>query len=102
MSGPDFKNMSELGAKKRAENSKAINHTTLARERRKRGQIAGRTVAVQNFCRECMGFDPGDSGSLSGAVKNCTAHECWLWPWRSGPLDPDAKSEAGEKSHAKT
>lgn len=64
--------------------------TTLHRRRRKPGEVNTRGSSIQNHCRECMGFSPDDTGTLADAVRACTAPECWLWPWRNGPVDPAA------------
>ena len=70
----------------------AVNCNRLMRSRRKEGQISNQRYSIQNFCRECQGFDPGDSNSLSAAVQECSAVECWLWPWRLGSLSLDDPS----------
>ena len=80
----------EKAKEARARTTAAINCRELKRRRREAGEIASRKVSIQNFCRECMGFDSGDSGSLTGAVRACPARECWLWPWRNGKLDVEA------------
>ena len=66
----------------------AVNHTEVATDRRQAHQVASRKLSIQNFCRECHGFDPGGSGGMAAAVRECQAVECWLWPWRDGSLDP--------------
>ena len=65
-----------------------VNCNRLMRDRRKEGQVANQKHSIQNFCRECHGFDSGDSSNLSTAIHECSAVECWLWPWRDGSLDP--------------
>ena len=67
--------------------SAAINHTEMATDRRQAGQIANKKLSIQNFCRECHGFDPGGAGGMAAAVRSCEATACWLWPWRNGSLD---------------
>lgn len=68
-----------------------INCRKLKRRRRKPGEVATRTVAIQNMCRECMGFTADDMPSLAATVKACTAYECWLWPWRNGKIDEEVE-----------
>ena len=70
-----------------AKRAGAVNCNRLMRSRRKDGNIANKRYSIQNFCRECHGWDAGDSPSLSAAVDECPAEECWLWPWRNGKLD---------------
>lgn len=74
---------------KRGERRSIAYSRGLQRRSRKPGEIATRCLSIRNFCYECMGYDPGDSGSLSAAVKECTAVSCWLWPWRNGKVDTD-------------
>ncbi len=68
----------------RGRTAAAMNHTEMATDRRQPGQIAARSLSIQNFCRECNGFDSGGAGSMAAAVKECSATACWLWPWRNG------------------
>jgi len=67
--------------------SNAVNMKNKVNRRRKSGEIANRKLSIQNFCRECMGWDKGDCSSLSENIRECTAPECWLYPWRNGKLD---------------
>ena len=64
-----------------------INCRLLKRRRRKPGEIPDPRTAIQNHCRECMGFTADDMPSLKACVEACTAYECWLHPWRVGVLD---------------
>ncbi len=63
---------------------------TLHDRRRRPGEAPTLATAVQNHCRECCGWDSGGSGSTTGSVRDCEAVECWLWPWRTRGLDPEA------------
>ena len=67
-----------------------INCKILHRRRRCEGELPTPKMAIQNHCRECMGFSADDMPSLSAAVGACTAIECWLYPWRRGTLDESA------------
>ena len=69
--------------------AKLVNCRSLKRRRRKAGEIPDARTAIQNFCRECMGWSGDDMPSLKAKVKDCTAYECWLHPWRLGVLDEE-------------
>jgi hypothetical protein len=73
-------------AEARKARAEKINFRRLVRRRRHPSEVPTLPYAVQNYCRECMGWDVGDSGSLPAAVFACTAPECWLYPWRNGKL----------------
>ena len=62
----------------------------LVKRRRHPGEVATRRYALQNFCRECVGFNSGGLGSITENVRQCPATECWLWPWRAGSIDSEA------------
>jgi hypothetical protein len=70
-----------------------INCRSLKRRRRKAGEVPDIKTAVQNHCRECMGFTADDMPSLRAAVDACTAFECWLWCYRLGSLDEAAQAK---------
>lgn len=63
---------------------------TLYDRRRRPGEVPTLATAVQNHCRECCGWDSGGSGSVTAAVRDCEAVECWLWPWRTRGFDAEA------------
>lgn len=56
--------------------------------RRRQGEIPTMRAAIRNQCIECMGYQPG-------AIRTCTAPECWLYPWRFG-MSPDSAARRGE------
>ncbi len=60
--------------------------TYIRHRRRKPDEVVTRSAAIQAHCRECMGWDSGGLGSVAEAVRECTAPECWLYPWRNGKL----------------
>jgi len=64
-----------------------INMRRLVKRRREPNEVPTMKYAIQNFCRECLGWDPGESGSVAQAVRDCQVAECWLHPWRDGSLD---------------
>ena len=49
------------------------------------GEIATRSVAIRNQCIECMGY-------AAHEVKECSAPECWLYPYRMGKEEVDEES----------
>jgi len=63
------------------------NHNKLERRRRLPHEIPNRRYAIMNFCRECHGWEPDMTGTLTEAIRNCPAPKCWLWPWRNGKVD---------------
>jgi hypothetical protein len=63
----------------------------LYNRRRLPGEVVTRSAAIQNFCRECLGWNSGGLGSLAENIRSCDCQECWLWPWRNGGLDDTAK-----------
>jgi len=71
----------------RKERARMINMRRLVKRRREPGETPSMKCATQNFCRECMGWDAAESGSLAQAIRECSAAECWLYPWRTGKLD---------------
>lgn len=64
--------------------------TGLYNRRRQPGEVPTPATAIQNQCRECMGWDADGCGTLTNAIRQCSATECWLWPWRVRGLDPEA------------
>ena len=70
--------------------SAAINCRSKGMKRRRHpDEVPDIRTAVVNNCRECMGYEPGaGEGSLANVVRGCTAETCWMWPWRTGKLDP--------------
>lgn len=75
---------------RRKENSAKVNFRQLVNRRRRPDEIPSRKVAVENFCRECMGWESGYPGvRVKEGVRRCTATECWLYPWRVGPLEEE-------------
>lgn len=54
--------------------------------RREPGELISRSAAIRNHCRECVGWHAGGLGSVAAAIRECPAVECWLWPWRNGPM----------------
>ena len=83
----DRREIMEQARKERARKSGLINCKVLHRRRRKPREIPNLKTAIQNHCRECMGFTADDMPSLKACVEACTAYECWLHPWRTGALD---------------
>ena len=61
----------------------------LVNRRREPGEIPNRRQAIMNFCSECMGWDAGGFGSIRESVRQCTAKECWLYPYRAGSVTRD-------------
>ena len=53
--------------------SALINVKNLKTRRRKKGEYSTRNIAIQNFCRECVGFDADGMGSLAANVRALTA-----------------------------
>ena len=86
----DDKTALELAREKKSKNAKLVNHRRLERRRRRSGEIPTQRFAIQNHCRECMGFTSDDMPSLRACVAACTAVECWVYPWRLGTLDETA------------
>ena len=71
--------------------------TRLKTRDRKPDEIPTARVAIRNFCRACMGYQPT-------LVKGCTDPACWLYPWRVG-TPPELKirlSEAGLESRRRS
>lgn len=67
------------------------------RERRRPDQVPDKTTAIVGACRECQGYEPGaGEGTLAEVVRACPATACWLWPWRTGELDPSLKRGGGK------
>lgn len=64
----------------------------LKRRRRKPGEVVTRKQAIRNMCLECMCYQIAE-------VHRCTAHKCWLWPYRLGAVDDEGLNE--EKQEAK-
>lgn len=58
---------------------------TVQNRRREPDELAIPEIAIQNHCRECMGFQPS-------LVEGCTAPACWLHPLRLG-----VPSKSGQK-----
>ena len=71
----------------RKERARMINKRTLENRRREPGEIPSMKCAIQNNCRECLGWDAGGCGSLSQAIRECCSPKCWFYPWRNGVLD---------------
>lgn len=67
----------------------SINVRAPKKRRRRPGEVAGRSVSIRWFCYECNGYDSDGLGSVAAAVRECTAVECPLWPWRNGKLDEE-------------
>ena len=78
------------GVEARAAISASINFRSRSvKRRRNTDEVPDKGTAIVSMCRECMGYEPGEGeGSLANVVRQCTARECWLWPWRTGTLDP--------------
>lgn len=60
--------------------------------RKESHEIASRSYSIQNYCRECLGWDRGDSKNLAQAVRDCNVRACWLHPWRCGVPSPEEYS----------
>ena len=58
-------------------------------DRREVGEVRKLRDAVSAHCRECCGFDPAGSGSMKGAVEDCSGPECHLFLWRDGSFHLD-------------
>ncbi len=59
--------------------------------RREPDEIPTALVAFRNHCLECCGYSPRE-------VAECTAPECWLFPWRFGRTPDELK---GRRRNAK-
>ena len=66
-----------------------VNVSTLQRRRKNPEELPSRTLAIRNYCRECLGWDAAEHSSLTAAVKACTVRACWLHPYRCGAVDPE-------------
>ncbi len=62
---------------------KAINVKRAKRRMRQPGEIANRKDAIRWFCTVCMGGEK----NYAQEIRNCTAHNCPMFPWRLGALD---------------
>lgn len=60
-----------------------VNIRRLVRRERAPGEIPTARVAIQNFCRSCVGFEADDGKTLRQTVLDCEAENCWLWPYRA-------------------
>ena len=91
--GPDTENEpdDDSGARATLSEGRAGYSNRLFKRRRLRGEVPTRLYAIQNQCRECVGFNSGGLGSIAENVRQCPATECWLWPWRNGNEDPAAR-----------
>lgn len=67
----------------RKRGSERVNMRVLVRRERKPGEIPTARVAIQNFCRSCVGFEADDGKTLRKTVLDCEAENCWLWPYRA-------------------
>lgn len=56
----------------------------LKRRRRRPGEVPTRKEAIRNMCFECMGWEN------TSYIRECTAKECWLYPYRLGALDVES------------
>jgi hypothetical protein len=77
----------EAAIEARRRRSSKINVRTLKRRDREPGEFPTTRVAIQNFCRSCMGYEADDYSSLKARVQDCAAQHCWLWPYRVGALE---------------
>ena len=68
--------------------------TYVRHSRRRDGEVVTRAASIRSHCAECMGWDSGGHGSVAPVVRVCPASECWMWPWRNGPLDDEACCES--------
>lgn len=66
--------------------AKQVNAKGVKRRRRKPDEVASRSIAIRNFCLECMGY-------LSPEVEQCTDIGCWLYPYRLFNLNADWDKE---------
>ena len=80
----------EKAREARRQQGNRINVRTIVHRRREPGEIASRKHSIQNFCRECLGWDPDGFGSVAENVRNCVGERCWLYPYRTGKLDENA------------
>jgi hypothetical protein len=62
--------------------------TQAAASKRHTGGCKGQTrgSAIKEFCNQCQCVP---KGSRRTSVKECQTKECWLWPWRNGPVDQE-------------
>ncbi len=79
-----------LRTERRAAVTRAVNLRSPVRtRRRKANEVPAPRVAITSHCSECLGFaGNGAPGTMLQQIRECTARECWLWPWRAGSLDP--------------
>lgn len=74
--------------RERARQAKArspkVNMRSLVRRDRVEGELPTSRLAIQNFCRSCLGFEADDGRTLRASVAACEAQHCWLWPYRVG------------------
>ena len=67
---------------------------TVVKRRREPDEFPTATVAIRNFCLECVGYNHAE-------VTKCTDPGCWLFPRRERKTPPelvsDAKRESGKR-----
>ena len=72
----------------RSSNSAMVTHRHLERRDKKPSEVPSTRVAIQNFCRSCIGYEPDDGKTLAKSVEDCRSYTCWLWNYRTGKVSP--------------
>ena len=96
--GVDTEARAEAIAEAKRRKAASITHTGRAKDRRQPGECRRPQDAITSFCSECItmyGLDTGGHGSILNAIRECTAKECHLWPWRTGKLVVDEEGRIG-------
>jgi hypothetical protein len=87
---PQFTEESRRAAREtRRLRSERVNMKSLVRRDREPGEVPTRTLAIQNFCRSCLGFEADDGKTLRQSVLDCESQTCWLWPYRASRAGGD-------------
>jgi hypothetical protein len=64
---------------------------TVLRRSRRPGEVAIRSIAIRNWCLECVGWEFCE-------VTRCTGRDCWFRPYRMGPGRTEADRCAAQDS----
>ena len=66
---------------------------------RKPDEVMSARASIRNFCLSCFEWE-----DTTRAIRECTAPDCWLYPWRFGKTPEERKravTEAQRKASAK-